>query len=241
MNNQLFKRNLPKPVHYGIVSKECNDAFRKTDEQPMITIWGRRNSANVVKVLWLCDEIALTYDRKDVGGPFGGLDTPEFLALNPNGVIPVIEDGDTVVWESHSVMRFLAAKYGPSGSLYPSDPALRSHVERWLDWHVSTMAPAITPVFIGLYRTPPEKRNEADMANHVKKLCTTMTWLDRQMASRSYIAGSEFTIADIAFGNSIWRWFAFPIDRPPTPNLEAWQKRVSDRAGHKAHIAQPVN
>jgi glutathione S-transferase len=212
----------------------------ESDERPMITIWGRRNSANVVKVLWLCDEIGLTFDRKDVGGPFGGLDTPEFLALNPNGVIPVIEDGDTVVWESHAVLRFLATKYGPA-PIYPPEPAARSHVERWLDWHISTLAPAITPVFVGLYRTPPERRNEAELTNQIKRLSATMIWLDRQMENRSYIAGDALTVADIAFGNSIWRWFAFPVERPPTPNLAAWQARVGERPGHIAHIAQPLS
>jgi glutathione S-transferase len=206
----------------------------------MIRIWGRRNSANVVKVLWLCDEIELKFERKDVGGPFGGLETPAFLALNPNGVIPVIEDGDTVVWESHAVLRFLATKYG-SQTIYPPKPAERSHVERWLDWHVSTLDPVIIPVFRGLYRTPPEQRNEAELSSQIARLSTTMTWLDRQMAGRSYVAGNALSIADMAFGNSIWRWLAFPIERPPTPNLEAWQALVAERPGHKTHIAQPLS
>jgi len=206
----------------------------------MVTIWGRRNSANVVKVLWLCDEIELKFERKDVGGPFGGLDSPAFLALNPNGVIPVIEDGDTVVWESHAVLRYLATKYGPP-SIYPPEPAARSHVERWLDWHVSTLAPVINPVFVGLYRTPPEKRDEIALASQIARLSTTMIWLDRQMANRPYVAGHALTIADLAFGNSIWRWLAFAIERPPTPHLEAWQARVGERPGHRAHIAQPLS
>ena len=115
----------------------------------MIMVWGRANSTNVIKVLWLCEELGLRFDRKDVGGPFGGLQTPEFLALNPNGVIPVVEDDGVVVWESHSILRFLAQRYG-SGALYPVEPATRSHVERWLDWHISTLAPALNPVFIAL-------------------------------------------------------------------------------------------
>jgi len=205
----------------------------------MITIWGRNTSSNVQKVLWLCEDLKLPFERKDVGGAFGGLDTPEFMALNPNKAIPVIKDGETIVWESHAVLRYLAAKYGPD-ALYPSDPAACSHVERWLDWHMGTLGSAITPVFLSLYRTAPEARNEAAFAQQVAKLTAVMTLLDQQIAGRPYIAGNEFTIADIAFGNSVWRWFAFPIERPALPNLAAWQARVAERPGHKAHIAQPV-
>lgn len=206
----------------------------------MITIWGRNTSSNVQKVLWLCEELGLAFDRKDVGGPYGGLDAPEFAALNPNKTIPVIKDGDTVVWESHAVLRYLAAKYGPD-ALYPSEFAARSQVERWLDWHLGTLGPAITPVFLTLYRTAPAVRNEADLARNVAKLTAAMTLVDQQLAGRPYIAGANLTIADIAFGNSVWRWFAFPISRPELPNIAAWQTRLMERPGHRLHIAQPVS
>jgi glutathione S-transferase len=212
----------------------------------MITIWGRKTSANVQKVLWLCDEIGVKFERQDVGGPFGGLDRPEFLALNPNQVIPVIRDHgvirdqDVVVWESHAVMRYLAAKYGPE-SIYPTEPQVRSHVERWLDWHLGTLSPAITPVFISLYRTPEVERNADVLARQVSVLTKTLVSLDGQMSGRPYFAGEELTIADIAFGNSIWRWLAFPIARPELPNLQAWQARIASRPAYQAHVAQPVS
>jgi glutathione S-transferase len=206
----------------------------------MITIWGRNTSSNVQKVLWLCEEIGLKFDRKDVGGSFGGLDTPQFLALNPNKSIPVIEDGGTVVWESHAVLRFLATKYG-SDTLYPAEPAARSQVERWLDWHLGVLAPAITPVFLGYFRTPPAARNETELARQVAHLTTAMTLLEHEIENRAFIAGNKLTIADIAFGNSVWRWFAFPFERPNLQNLAAWQARVAERPGHRIHIAQPVS
>lgn len=206
----------------------------------MITIWGRNTSSNVQKVLWLCEEAGVKFDRKDVGGSFGGLDTPQFVALNPNKSIPVIEDGGTVVWESHAVLRFLATKYAPD-SLYPAEPVARSHVERWLDWHLGVLAPAITPVFLGYFRTPAASRNEAELARQAAHLTTAMTLLDREIENRAHIAGDKLTIADIAFGNSVWRWFAFPFDRPKLKNLEAWQARVAERPGHRIHIAQPVS
>jgi glutathione S-transferase len=206
----------------------------------MITIWGRNTSSNVQKVLWLCEEVGVKFDRKDVGGSFGGLDTPQFVALNPNKSIPVIEDGGTVVWESHAILRFLAAKYGPD-DIYPAEPAARSLVERWLDWHLGVLAPAITPVFLGYFRTPAAARNEAELSRQVAHLRSAMTLLDHEIANRAFIAGDDLTIADIAFGNSVWRWLAFPFQRPKLPNLEAWQARIAERPGHRIHIAQPVS
>jgi glutathione S-transferase len=206
----------------------------------MITVWGRANSTNVIKVLWLCEELSLRFDRKDVGGPFGGLQTPEFLALNPNGVIPVIEDGGAVVWESHSILRYLSQRYG-SDALYPLEPMVRSHVERWLDWHISTLAPALNPVFVALYRTPPERRDQAAIDVMIERLSAAMLRLDSHLAAQPFIAGASFSIADIAFGNSVWRWFAFPFDKPRLAHLERWQSRLSDRPGYRKYVTQPLS
>jgi len=206
----------------------------------MITVWGRANSTNVIKVLWLCEELNLRFSRKDVGGPFGGLRTPEFLALNPNGVIPVVEDDGVVVWESHSVLRFLAQKYG-SGALYPTDPAARSQVERWLDWHISTLAPALNPVFVALYRTPAEQRDQAASKMLIERLTAAMSRLDAHLSAQPFIAGASFSIADVAFGNSVWRWFAFSFEKTKLPHLERWQARVSDRPGYQNYVAQPLS
>lgn len=206
----------------------------------MIKVWGRANSTNVIKVLWLCEELNLRFDRKDVGGPFGGLQTPEFLALNPNGVIPVIEDDGAVVWESHSILRFLSQRHG-SGDLYPVEPVMRSHVERWLDWHISTLAPALNPVFVALYRTPAEKRDQAALDAMIARLSAAMHRLDSHLDAHPFIAGASFSIADIAFGNSVWRWFAFPFEKPRLAHLERWQSRLSDRPGYGKYVAQPLS
>jgi glutathione S-transferase len=206
----------------------------------VITVWGRQNSTNVIKVLWLCEELGLTFSRKDVGGPFGGLQTPEFLTLNPNGVIPVVEDNGAVVWESHTVLRFLAQKYGPD-SLYPADPVARSHVERWLDWHATTLAPALNPVFIMLYRTPAEQRQPGALTALVERLSAVLERLNEHLSAQSFIAGAHLTIADIAFGNSVWRWFAFPFERPRLHHLEQWQTRLAERPGYRKFVAQPLS
>jgi glutathione S-transferase len=205
----------------------------------MITVWGRANSTNVIKVLWLCEELNLEFDRKDVGGPFGGLQTKHFLSLNPNGIIPVLEDDGAVVWESHSVLRFLAQKYGED-SLYPAETVARSQVERWLDWHISTLAPVLNPVFVAFYRTAPEARNQAALAAVIEKLTSAMTLLDEHLSAQPFIAGAQFSIADIAFGNSVWRWSQFPIERPKLQHVERWQARLSERPGYRKYAALPL-
>jgi glutathione S-transferase len=137
-------------------------------------------------------------------------------------------------------MRYLATKYGPE-SIYPTETQKRTYVERWLDWHLGTLSPAITPVFISLYRTPEAERNADALARQVSVLTKTLVSLDSQMSGRPYFAGEELTIADIAFGNSIWRWLAFPIAHPELPNLQAWQARVASRPAYQTHVAQPVS
>jgi len=142
--------------------------------------------------------------------------------------------------QSQAILRYLAQKYGPD-SIYPSVPLARSHVERWLDWNIGTLAPVLNPVFITLYRTPVEQRNAADLAGMIERLTRTVAKLDGQLGARPYIAGDQFTIADVAFGHSIWRWFAFPFERPNLPNLAAWQARVSERPGFREYVAQPLS
>ena len=218
-----------------------NDArFRGKGNTGMVTVWGRQSSTNVVKVLWLCEVIGLPVDRRDVGGSFGGLDEPAFRALNPNGLIPTIEDDGHVAWESHAVLRYVAAKYGPD-ELYPADLTARSEVERWLDWHLGTLAPVLNPVFIALYRTPAAARKTPEeMERLVGALSGVMTRLDAHLQHRSFIAGDAFTIADAAFGNSIWRWFSFPFEKAALPALQAWQARVAEKPGWREHVAQPL-
>ena len=129
----------------------------------MLVVWGRKNSINVQKVMWTVAELGLAHERKDVGGPFGGLDTAEYGALNPNRRIPTIVDEDgTTIWESHSCVRYLAARYG-AGNLWPEDPSARALADRWLDWMQTTLLPDLAPVFIGLIRTPAEKRDMAQI------------------------------------------------------------------------------
>lgn len=205
----------------------------------MLEIWGRNSSSNVQKVLWCCDELGLEYKRYDVGRGFGGTDTPAYLAMNPNGLIPVIKDGDLVIWESNAILRYLASRYGGE-ALFPAELGQRSEVDRWHDWELGTLAPAIFPVFWGLIRTPVAERNETAIAAAVKTLSGLWGVLDRHLRDNPHPACGRLTLSDIALGNSIYRWFAFPIERPDMPGLRDWYDRISQRPGFVTHIAKPL-
>ena len=160
----------------------------------MLVVWGRKNSINVQKAMWTVGELGLAHERKDVGGPFGGLDTADYGALNPNRLVPTIVDGDgTTIWESHSIVRYLAARYG-SGHLWPEDPAARAAADRWLDWMQTTLLPNLAPVFIGLIRTPAEKRDMARIERCTRAMGETWRILDAHLDGRRFVAADDLTI-----------------------------------------------
>jgi glutathione S-transferase len=204
----------------------------------MLRVWGRRNSLNVQKVMWLIAELNLEHAHINAGGSFGGLDTPEFLAMNPHGRIPVIVDGGTPVWESHSIIRYLAARYGV-GTFWSADPLDRSLVDRWMDWSLATLQPAFIDVFWGFYRTPEEKRNWPFIRDVVKRCAQHYTLLDRHLAARSYLAGDRITMADIPAGTSLYRYFELEIERPSVPNVERWYRRLAERQAYREHVMLP--
>ena len=167
----------------------------------MITIWGRANSANVQKVLWCCDELVLPFERIDAGLQYGRLDEPGYLAMNPNGKIPTLVDGNFTLWESNAILRYLAMQYGPSSLLYPTDPKVRASIERWLDWSIGTLAPAERPVFLGLVRTPPEKRDTAQIAADLDQVSKLWKLLDHHLQGRFFLENERFSLADIVLGS----------------------------------------
>ena len=204
-----------------------------------IKIWGRRDSSNVQKVLWCCDELGIAFERVDIGGRFGGNKEKPYLDLNPNGLVPTIEDGSFVLWESNSIMRYLLDKYG-QGKLLPITPEGRANANRWMDWQLTTLGPAITLVFWGLVRTPEEKRDHAAIQSAIEK--TTKAWqiFDNHLATHSYAAGDVFTIGDIPLGVWAYRWFQLPIQRPKLENLSPWYERLCKRQPFQAHIMIPM-
>lgn len=208
----------------------------------MLKILGRANSVNVMKVLWAADETDLAYDRTDVGGAFGGNDQPWYRALNPNGVVPTIDDDGYVLWESNSIVRYLTAKHA-AGTLWPTDPRARGEAERWMDWQLSTIQGGMTTLFWGLIRTPPEKRDNA--AIDAARPATASLWqrLDAHLANRAYVAGDAFTMGDIPVGCMAHRWLNLPFrrdDLPAMPHLQAWYDRLLQRPAYRKNVAQPM-
>ncbi len=203
-------------------------------------IWGRRNSINVQKVLWCCAELDIPFERVDVGGPFGGNRDPEYLRLNPNGLVPTISDGGFVLWEANVIVRYLAARYG-SGTLWPEDLAVRADADRWMDWQMGTLWASMRPVFIGLIRTPPEERDEASIEASRGKTAETWSILDAHLADRDFVTGSSFTMGDIPLGATAYRWLQLDVEGPPLPNVRAWYERLRERPAFREHVMLPLS
>jgi glutathione S-transferase len=193
----------------------------------MLRIWGRTNSVNVKKALWCAEELGLKYERIDAGMQFGVVNTPEYRRMNPMGRVPTIDDDGFVLWESHSIVRYLSAKHS-AGNLWPTDLRLRASAERWMDWAFALQA-AMRDVFWGLIRTPPEKRDPKAIEAGCKQSAELAAMLDASLADRPYVAGASFTMGDIPIGCEVQRWMRVPIERPPLPHLEAWFKRLRER------------
>ena len=210
------------------------------EEACELRIWGRINSINVQKVLWCCGELGIPYERIDVGGPFGGNREPWYLRLNPNGLVPTISDGGFVLWESNTIVRYLAAKHG-MGMLCPEDLAHRADADRWMDWQLGSLWANLRPAFIALVRTPPENRDPAQIASSIEKTSGTWAMLDAHLAARDYVTGPAFTMADIPLGVTAYRWFSLNIARPPMPNLEAWYERLCARSFYRANVMLPLS
>jgi len=205
----------------------------------VLKILGRNNSSNVQKVMWCCGELGLKVDRSDIGGPFGKNKDPDYLALNPNGLVPAMDDDGFILWESNAIVRYLAAKHG-TGTLWPSDLRQRADADRWMDWQATTVGPAITPVFMGLIRTPPEKRDPAAIEAARQKTADVLKILDAHLAKRPYVAGDILTMGDIPLGIVAYRWFNFAIERPEAKNLRAWYDRLTQRAAFRQHVMIPI-
>jgi glutathione S-transferase len=205
----------------------------------MLKIWGRTNSINVQKVLWTCGELGLAHERIDAGLAFGVNNTPEYKAMNPNGLVPTIDDDGFILWESHAIVRYLARKHG-AGKVVPDEPRAAANVDRWMEWYSTTLWPNVRPVFHNLVRTPPEKRNMTEVEEARKRLAANWDIADAQLAKSEYIAGKSFTIADIPLGVAAYRWFNLPIERPAQANVERWYQRLTQRPAFKAHCMLPL-
>lgn len=207
----------------------------------MRQLLGRANSSNVMKVIWLLEEMGLPYERKDVGGAFGGNDTAEYRAMNPNGVVPTLVEDDFVLWESNVILRYLAASHEAGSQFWPRDLHARANVDRWMDWQQTTLGAPMTVVFWGLVRTAPEKRDMVAIGKAAARLGELYGVLDRVLAGSDYIGGPALSLCDMAIAVHAHRWFSFEgIEKPEQPHLRAWYDRLLARPAYKQHVAAPM-
>lgn len=198
-------------------------------------LWGRQTSFNVQKVCWLLGELRLEFEHEQLGGRFGGLDTADFGHLNPHRKVPVLQDGDLTLWESHSILRYLAAAYGGE-AWWPASAAARSHVDRWLDWHATRLQPSFMALFWGYYRQPQATRNWRAISTARAACKESYQLLDDQLASSAFLCGDNPSLADIAVGATLFRYFGMGLPVPHPPNIEAWYGRLQARQAYQQHI-----
>ncbi len=205
----------------------------------MLKIWGRRNSSNVRKVLWCAEEIGLPYESIEVGGAFGGTQSAEYRALNPNGLVPVIEDHGLPLWESNAIVRYLSARYA-LGTLYPVDVAERARSEQWMDWTSASFAVAFRDLFWGVVRTAPADRDETRIAAALVRCGDLLTVADAALAQQPWLSGERFAMGDIPLGAFAYAWFEMPIQRPELPHLTDWYARLQQRPAYRKGVMTPL-
>ncbi|WP_376088444.1 glutathione S-transferase family protein [Roseomonas sp. CCTCC AB2023176] len=208
----------------------------------VLTIYGRANSSNVMKVLWACHELDVPFTRVDAGGAFGRTKDPDMLAKNPMALVPTVEteDGFTL-WESHAILHFLANGSPHAARVLPADPKRRAKMHQWMDWVLSALGPTMTPVFFGHVRIPPEKRDHAAIRASTIEAGRLWGMLDAELSDGRDYACGEFSLADIAFGPHLHRWIMLPVDpNPDLPRLVAYHARLRARAGFAAHLDHPI-
>lgn len=203
----------------------------------MLTIWGRLNSHNVKKVAWLAEELGLPHVRHDVGGSFGMSDA--YLALNPNALVPTIEDDGLVLWESNAILRYLAARYAAGTGFWPDDPVARAEGDKWMDWQFD-YADAQRDAFINLVRRPAEERDMAAVERATRASAKRMMLIEQALERHDWLSGDAFGLGDIPMGVYCHTWFALPIDRPSFPNVAGWYERLKTRPGYADKVAIPL-
>lgn len=201
----------------------------------MLKIWGRRNSSNVRKVLWCAEEAGLRYQSIEAGGAFGGTLTPDYQAMNPNGLVPAIDDDGVVLWESNTIVRYLAARHAP-GTLYPAEAAQRAQGEKWMDWTLSRLAPVYSELVWGVMRTAPADRDEARINAALVRAGDLLALADAALARQPWLSGETFAMGDIPLGALVYAWFEMPIQRPDLPHLADWYARLRQRPAYQRGV-----
>ena len=200
----------------------------------MLEIWGRKNSSNVIPVMWTVGELGLEHQRHNVGGSFGGDDTEAYRLMNPNGLIPTISDHGFVLWESMAITRYLCRNYG-MGRLCPEDPRQAALAEQWMEWYKSSITPGLMPIFFNLVRTPESGQNPVVIKHSTAATIGHLQTLEQHLQGQPYILGDNFSMADIPLGAMMYKFFNLAIERPSLPNIEAWYARLCERPAYQTH------
>ena len=205
----------------------------------MIKILGRANSINVQKVMWCAAELGITSERLDIGGPYGGNDTVEYISKNPNGTIPTIIDGKFSLWESNTIVRYFCERWG-TASWFPKTIEDRAHASQWMDWYLTTLHLHMTVIFWQLIRTPIETQDKN--AIETARLEAIKLWgiLDHHLEKKTFVIGENITMADIPLGCAAYRWHSLEITRPKLKHLDEWWKRLCQRDAYKKHVMLPL-
>ncbi len=203
----------------------------------MLTVWGRKTSSNVQALMWCIGELGLPYRRHDAGHRYGGTDTPEFLAMNPNGTVPVLRDGDgEPLWETGAILRYLATSYGPA-AFWPASPPARAQIDKWAEWSKINVALGFTaPIFWAVVRTAPAAQDPAAIGRAVARLDAVLDIAEAQLSRNAFLAGAAFTLADIQFGHVLYRYFDISIERPPRPALRRYYDALATRPAFREHV-----
>lgn len=197
----------------------------------MLRVLGRASSNNVQKVLWLLEELHLPFSQENYGGTFANTRTAGYLKLNPHATVPTLVDGETVIWESNTILRYLAAKY--QSALYPGDLGERARIEQWMDWQIGTLSPAFRPLFIGLVR---EGLTIGALTEQHAAAARLFQILNDVLTDREHLAAPGMTLADIAIGPMLYRWHMLNLASEETPHLRRWLERLSERPGFRKHV-----
>jgi glutathione S-transferase len=205
----------------------------------VLQVWGRVNSINVQKVLWVLDELNVPYKRADAGMAFGVVTEAFYKKMNPNARVPTIDDDGFVLWESNVIVRYLAAKHD-TGGLCPSELRARADSERWMDWASLHVGTTMGPAFLGLVRTPADKRNLAQIAAAAEATAQQFLVLEESLEGRNYVTGESFTMGDIAVGVNVYRWYALDVKRPQLPRIEAYYERLKQRPAFRKNVMLPL-
>jgi glutathione S-transferase len=200
----------------------------------MLEIWGRRNSSNVIPVMWAVAELGLEHVRHNIGGSFGGDDSEAFGQLNPNRLIPTINDNGFVLWESLAIVRYLSRQYG-TGSLWPEDPQQAALSDQWMDWCKSNISPNVFQVFFNQVRREKQDQDVAKIHQGAEAAINHLRVLEKHLENRDYLLGDHLSVADIPLGAIMYKYFNLDIDRPDLPAIAAWYARLCERPAYQTH------